>query len=82
MTTTDHPRARTLIARTFIAMSNPRLAPGKGKSPRIVVSVSDAQRHALDTLSARTGRSTAELTREALDVWLIDHPLEEVAQAS
>jgi len=58
------------------------LAPGKGKSPRIVVSVSDDQRQALDTLSAHTDRSMAQITREALAEWLVNHPLEEVAQAS
>jgi predicted DNA-binding protein len=63
-------------------MSNPRLAPGKGSSPRIVVSVSDDQRQALDALSAHTARSMAQITREALAEWLINHPFEEVAEAS
>ena len=49
-----------------------------------MVSVSDTQRHALDGLAARTGRTTSQLAREALDLWLATQPhesWEEVAPA-
>ncbi len=63
-------------------MSRPRLAPGRGTSPRTMITVTDRQRQVLDALSARTGRSTAELIREALDGWLATMPPEELPQAS
>jgi hypothetical protein len=64
-------------------MSAPRLTPGRGRSPRLVISMTDAQRQALDELAAKRKLSTAQLTREALDVWLAAQAeLEEVAQAS
>jgi len=47
-----------------------------------MISVTDRQRQVLDELSARTGRSTAELIREALDGWIATQPDEEVAKAS
>lgn len=47
-----------------------------------MISVTDQQRRVLDELSARTGRSTAQLIREAIDAWMSALPQEEVAQAS
>jgi len=47
-----------------------------------MITVTDRQRQVLDALSARTGRSTAELIREALDGWLATMPPEELPQAS
>jgi hypothetical protein len=82
VTKTDHPRARLLIARLCTSMSRIRLAPGKGKSPRIYVAVTDSQREELAALSAKTGRSMADLNREALCAWLATQHLEEVSQAS
>lgn len=67
-------------------MSARRLAPGKGKSPRIYVPVTDAQRQALRDISSKTGRTTAQLTRDALDAWLAaqgeQEEQEEMPQAS
>jgi predicted DNA-binding protein len=65
-------------------MGRKRLEPGSGtgKSARIYVPVTDTQRRALTELSTRTGRSTAALTREALDAWLAAQTPQEVAEAS
>jgi predicted transcriptional regulator len=60
----------------FTAMSRRRLEPGSGKSPRFTITFSDAQRQALDELSATTGRSAAELAREAVAAWLAAQPKE------
>jgi hypothetical protein len=63
-------------------MARPRLEPGNGKSARIYVPVTDTQRRALTELATKTGRSTAALTREALDAWLAAQVDQEVAKAS
>jgi predicted DNA-binding protein len=63
-------------------MSAPRLTPGRGKSPRLIISMTDAQRRALEELSIKTGRSAAQVAREALDAFLASLPAEEVARAS
>jgi predicted DNA-binding protein len=47
-----------------------------------MISVTDHQRQVLDELSVRTGRSTAELIRDAIDAWMTGLSSEEVAQAS
>ena len=64
------------------SMGHPRLATGIGNSPRVMISVTDMQRQILDELSAQTGRSTADLVREALDAWVKALPAKEVAKAS
>ena len=63
-------------------MARPRLAPGKGSSPRIYVPVTDSQRAAIADHVAQSGCSTAQLVRDALAEWLAAHPIEEVAKAS
>lgn len=44
--------------------------------------VTETQRQALSDLAAKRKRSTAQLTREALDAWLAVQLREEVAEAS
>jgi hypothetical protein len=63
-------------------MSRPRLAPGTGKSPRFSISISEAQRQALEDLTATTGKPAAELARQALDAWLNALAHKELPQAS
>jgi hypothetical protein len=82
----DGPSAFAAPPRAINAppMGRKRLEPGAGtgKSARIYVPVTDTQRRALTDLSAKTGRSTAALTRQALDAFLAEQLHEEVAQAS